>query len=255
MTRAARYKKAHFVCRDLFTPEFYARLDQAFGEVLDRGLAEDQDPTRFSRSIKNYDAYSMNFHQAMPEPFHIFISWEWHDMLANLGGVRATRDINGGFHHHLQGSKSGQVHNDLNPGWFLDNPNPSGINLSQSNLCDYSTGCVYSEGLQVHETVRALACLIFLHNPPWRAGDGGETGLYSYASQPISSPTKAIPPINNSLLMFECRPNSYHSFIGNRSGPRNSVIMWLHRPKSDAEQRWGADSIVYWRDEPKNQPL
>jgi Rps23 Pro-64 3,4-dihydroxylase Tpa1-like proline 4-hydroxylase len=96
---------------------------------------------------------------------------------------------------------------------------------------------------------------MFLHNPPWREGDGGETGLYSRSSQPVSEPTKAIAPINNSLLIFECRPNSYHSFLSNRNGPRNSMIMWLHRPKNDVEQRWGSNSIIHWRDEPKNQPV
>jgi hypothetical protein len=236
----------HFVARDLFAPRFYANLDAAFGEVFDRGLSEGQDATRFSRNIKNYDAYSMVFDYHMPEPFHIFISQEWHDMLAHLAGIPATRDITGGFHHHQRGSCSGQVHNDLNPGWFVDSSDPGGVNLSRNDLCDYNTGQVFDAGVQTHESIRALAVLVFLHNPPWQEQDGGETGLYGDSAQDVCSPTKAIPPINNSLCMFECRPNSYHSFIENRTGPRNSMIMWLHRPKTDALQRWGEDAIVGW---------
>lgn len=236
----------HFVVRDVFVPEFYAQLDAAFGELLDRGLSEAHDPARFSRNIKNYDAYSMMFDWNMPEPFRFFVSKEWHDMLAYLTGIPATSDVAGGFHHHLRGSRSGQIHNDLNPGWFVNSSDGAGVNLTRHDLCDYSTGQVYQSSVQVHESVRALAVLLFLHNPPWHEDDGGETGLYADSWQPVSRPTKAIPPINNSLLMFECRPNSYHSFIENRGGPRNSMIMWLHRPKSDVVQRWGENAIIGW---------
>jgi hypothetical protein len=234
------------VAYDVFTPEFYAEIDAAFGGMLGHGLSDGHDPARFSRNIRNYDAYSMNFDGNMPEPFQLFISNEWHDMLAQLARIRATRDVTGGFHHHRLGSRSGEIHNDLNPGWFLDAPDAGGVNLSRNELCDYSTGHVNGHGVQVHESVRAVAVLFYLHNPPWRDGDGGETGLYAHSSQAVDNPTKVMPPVNNSLFMFECRPDSYHSFIQNRNGHRNSIIMWLHRPKPDVIQRWGEDAIIGW---------
>ncbi len=67
----------------------------------------------FRRNIRNYDAYSMLFDWSMPEPFRLFLSREWHDMLAHLSDVPSTGDVTGGFHHHRKGSKSGQIHNDL----------------------------------------------------------------------------------------------------------------------------------------------
>ena len=147
------------------------------------------------------------------------------------------------------------MHNDLNPGWFADRPDPFGINLSRNELCNYSTGAATDPSIPVHPTVRAIALLLYLHNPPWSPGDGGETGLYSYRKQPVSQPTKAIAPRNNSLFLFECRPTSYHSFLKNRNGPRNSMIMWLHRPYQNAVERWGERSIVQWTNRPKNQPI
>jgi hypothetical protein len=235
------------VAHDVFTPEFYAELERSFGALLARGLAEGHDPYRFSRSIRNYDAYSVNFGPYIPAPLDIFMSDEWHDMLAGVTGIRVTRDLNGGFHHHLRGSRSGSVHNDLNPGWFLNVAGESRVNISRDDLCSYSTGSVHQQNLRTHETVRALAVLFFLHNPQWHPGDGGETGLYSTREQEVAQPTKAIAPINNSLMMFECRPNSYHGFISNKRGARNSMIMWLHRPKQDVIDRWGEDAIVYWK--------
>jgi 2-oxoglutarate-Fe(II)-dependent oxygenase superfamily protein len=245
----------HVVAYDVFTPAFYGWLDHGYGELLDRGLSQTHDPTRFSRNIKNYDAYSTTFSDVTPEAMAVFISREWHDMIANIMGVCATGDVNGGFHYHAKGSKSGQVHNDLNPGWFADNPNPFAVNLSRNEVCNYSTGKAGASGVSVHQTVRAVALLFYLHNPPWKFGDGGETGLYSYRDQPVHEPTIAVPPINNSLFMFECRPNSYHSFLENRNAARNSIIMWLHRPFQEAVARWGEKSIVYWSDRPKNQPV
>jgi hypothetical protein len=244
----------HFIAHNVFAPSFYAELDAAYGELMDRGLAEEHDPNRFSRSIKNYDAYSMSFDWDVPEPLRLFLSREWHDMLAQLAGIPATGDVNGGFHHHRRGSRSGQIHNDLNPGWFVDSQYPGAVNLSRNDLCDYSTGEMYGEGYSVHESVRALAVLFYLHNPEWREGDGGETGVYENSSQPVDQPTKAIPPVNNTLFIFECRPDSYHSFIQNRRGPRNSMIMWLHRPKSDVLQRWGSNAIVEWTRKTQGQP-
>jgi 2OG-Fe(II) oxygenase superfamily len=236
----------HFIARDVFAPDFYGQLEDGYGALMARGLSEQHDPNRFSRNIKNYDAYSMLFSHDLPDPFQVFISREWHDMLAQLADIPATGDVTGGFHHHKKGSKHGKIHNDLNPGWFVDSAYPGDINLSCNDICEYSTGHASGSGYGVHESVRALAVLFYLHNPPWGSNDGGETGLYESYSQPVDSPSKSVPPINNTLFIFECRPNSYHSFISNRANARNSVIMWLHRPKSDVIQRWGNDAIVGW---------
>jgi 2OG-Fe(II) oxygenase superfamily len=243
----------HYIARDAFVPQFYAELDAAFAELMNRGLSEHHDPARFSRNISNYDAYSMLFDWNMPEPFRLFISREWHDMLAQLTDIPATGDVTGGFHHHRSGSESGQIHNDLNPGWFVDTQDPGKVNLSRNDLCDYSSGKVHGTGYQVHESVRALAVLMYLHNPSWHEDDGGETGLYRNSSQPTDAPTKMVPPLNNTLLIFECTPRSYHSFLPNKNGPRNSLIMWLHRPKSDVIQRWGRDAIIGWGNRTQGQ--
>ena len=244
----------HIVAHDVFTPDFYSCLDSAYGDLLARGLSESHDAARFSRNISNYDVYSMSLRPETPAPFNVFTSREWHDMVANVFGIRTTGDVNGGFHHHLPGSVTGQVHNDLNPGWFVDAADPDRVNVSKNELlCSYSTGRITNSDLRVHETIRAIAVLYYLHNPGWHPGDGGETGIYSYHGQPVLGPTKAIPPINNSLLLFECRPNSFHSFLSNRNGHRNSMIMWLHRPVEDVVRRWGQKSITYWVDGPKNQ--
>ena len=91
-----------------------------------------------------------------------------------------------------------------------------------------------------------MSLLFYLANPDWQPGDGGETGLFADIATAHRGATTAVPPINNSLVFFECTPRTWHAFISNRGKPRNSVVMWLHRRKNEVLERWGDESIEYW---------
>jgi hypothetical protein len=98
------------------------------------------------------------------------------------------------------------------------------------------------------QVVRAVAMIFYVANGSWTEGDGGETGLFQSARQSLREPTARIPPEDNSILLFECTPTSYHTFLQNTRRERNSVIMWLHRTKNDAFSRWPEHSLEYWRE-------
>jgi len=236
----------HVTAENVFQPDFYLELENAFRDLLVPGLAGDRDPARFSRNTTGYAAHSILFSPRQTGPFSIFVSRAWHDLIAGLAGVEAKGDMNGGLHHHQPGNPNGWIHNDLNPGWFVDNTNTDKINVYDSLVWDYKSGSAYGALLPVRETIRAATMIFYLNNPPWKPGYGGETGLYLSPRQPVEQPTVAVPPVNNSIVLFECTPHSYHSFIANRYQERNSVILWLHRPKAEVISRWGADKIVYW---------
>jgi hypothetical protein len=136
------------------------------------------------------------------------------------------------------------VHNDLNPGWFIDRPRPDGINSAASTWCDYHHGEPCAAGTTPVCRIRAIAMLYFLNNGPWRPGHGGECGLY--ADRDASQPSAKVGPVDNSILIFECTPWSFHRFLSNTAGPRDSVILWLHRKRELAVNRWGERSIVKW---------
>jgi Rps23 Pro-64 3,4-dihydroxylase Tpa1-like proline 4-hydroxylase len=103
--------------------------------------------------------------------------------------------------------------------------------------CSYTHG-VTAPGVNRRKVARAVTMIYYLANRPWFPGDGGETGLYRKATDPVARPAAIAPPINNSILVFENGPGSYHSFIRNRRNPRNSVILWLHRTIADTMVRW-----------------
>jgi hypothetical protein len=139
----------------------------------------------------------------------------------------------------------GFVHNDHNPTWFPeDPPDPGSVSLARSDLVQYMTGELRDESITPHRSVRALALLYYTGNDAWRPGDGGETALYLRPSDAIERPAARVPPRNNSLVMFECTPNSFHTFLSNVRIERNCVIMWLHRAYEVAEHRWGPNAFV-----------
>jgi hypothetical protein len=241
-----RYPFPHFIARGVFTTEFYRALEAAFQRILAGGLSEGSDPERFSRNMLYSDAYSWNYPPELQGPLAIFYSRDWHDLLARLTKVGATGDVNAALHHHHLSSGNGTVHRDLSVGWFSRQPRADGINPMDLRRCGYTHGDTSEAGIDRRETVRAVTMIYFLANPAWHPGDGGETGLYLNAHDPVGGPAAAIPPLNNSLLVFENTPASYHSFTRNRQHPRNSVILWLHRTKDEALRRWGAHRVSTW---------
>lgn len=243
------YPFPHLRAMNVFQPAVYQEMAAAYQELLDRGFGGSDDPDRFSRSIEGYDVYALTLRPHLPRPLQVFMSRAWHDLLAGVAGVRGTGDVNGSMHHHPPGSLSGRPHNDLNPGWFPGEEAPPGeVTLIDPRRCSYFSGETFGEdaGKPARETVRGVACLFYLNNPPWRPGDGGETGLYVDADSRTESPADAMPPINNSVLVFECTPRSYHAFIRNNAGPRNSIVLWIHRRKDEVVARWGERSIIGW---------
>src|SRR5262249_11184946 len=155
------------------------------------------------------------------------------DLLASLAGVEATTDVSAALHHHEPGSRDGIIHNDLNPGWFVSQPRSDGITVADSTACNYQRGTAHEPGTTPVERTRAVAMIFFLNNASWRPGDGGECALYA-SRDGNAAPDARVAPINNSILAFECTPHSFHRFLSNRAGSRDSVILWLHREKQRA---------------------
>lgn len=233
----------HVLAYNVFTPDAYRELDRAFGELM-TSIVD-------TPYLEGHDVYGATIAVEHAAEFHPLLTRSWHDLLAAMFDVAATGHVACGLHHHIVGGADGFPHNDLNPGWFAADPGPGEVELSDPRVVEYTTGAVRRPGAEPREVVRAVAAIFFLHNGDWSPGDGGATGLYRAATDPIRRPVSTAPPLNNSLLAFECTPTSFHGFIGNRRRPRSSIVMWLHRPKSDVVHRWGAHAIVpYGRPSP-----
>lgn len=235
----------HVVAHDVFTGACYARLAGALRSLLARGLSERPDPRRFARNIPGYDSYGMGFPADAPEPVGLFLSPEWRDLVAGLFGVPRTPYVFAGAHHHAPGSADGFVHNDLNPVWFVRSAHGE-TRTPEPERCAYKDGAGPLADAEKIEVVRGVAVLFFLLNDGWRRGDGGELGLYRGPAAAADRPDAVVPPVNNSLVAFECTPRSYHAFRRNVRSSRTSIIMWVHRPMADADAVFGHDALERW---------
>jgi hypothetical protein len=233
----------HITAEDVFSPGTYAALSAAFDLLFESRRRQPGAQFYGSRTSRWFDADIIPFVEADKISFPVMLCPEWHKLLAGCVGVEATADIDAGLHHHEPRSANGWIHNDLNPGWFPSTNNE--VNLSNRDICDYRNGAVFADCAPI-ERVRVATMIFFLNNENWEIADGGETGLYESALQPLNYPSKRIPPKNNSLLLFECTPRSYHAFLSNHYKPRNSIILWLHTERERTKAKWGLESLVQW---------
>ncbi|MEO9139201.1 MAG: 2OG-Fe(II) oxygenase [Jatrophihabitans sp.] len=225
----------HLRVEDVFVSAVYDQIVATFRERMARG--------DFSRSLAGYDASAAAVTPANAGGFGVFLTREWHDLIATLLGVQATGDVIATLHHHAPGSASGTIHNDLNPGWFPQHDDDSSVCVHDPAVSNYRTGSS-STGISTVERTRGISLLYYLDTPP--AIIGGDTCLYRSAQQPVDQPDVRVPPKNNSLVAFECTPFSYHTFISNLGVERNCLVMWLHRDRAATTARWGNESIVGW---------
>lgn len=190
-----------------------------------------------------YDAYACGF-QDIPADnvLAVFVSRAFHDFIARQMGVPALGYVNAGIHHHRRGSESGFIHNDLNPAYFDADPQPEQVVLPMQAGASYMYGSGGRPGVRVRRVVRCTAMIYYAANPSWHLGDGGETGLYSGPESYF--PAARIPPVNNSMLIFNCSPSSYHAFLTNRREARNSIVLWLHASVEHMAARHSEQAFV-----------
>jgi 2OG-Fe(II) oxygenase superfamily len=231
---------------DVFRDDLHAGLEAQVRAVFSRGLSETPVENRFARNMRHSDAYSWNLPASLTGPLSLFLTRGWHDLIAELTGCPSTLDVNVALHYHPPGSADGSVHRDLTVGYFSDQRRGDGVNPMDLNRCAYTTGEIRAAGAQPRRVVRAVTAIYYLGNGPWSPGDGGATGLYERAEQAVQSPSEAVPPRDNSLLVFANDEASYHSFMANRTD-RFSVICWLHQSWESALRRHPETDISSWR--------
>ncbi|QDV23536.1 2OG-Fe(II) oxygenase family protein [Aureliella helgolandensis] len=155
-----------------------------------------------------------------------FVSTEFREFTASSFSIRLDENVMIGMHRHNAPSKPGWPHTDFAVVSFPNiAPNYQGMRLFQAGCqCNYSDD-TRDRQPQAIKTARAVACLYYCANPPWQPGAGGETGLYAELGKRL---VQRIPPTNNSLLIFEVSPVSYHAYLGSRLAQRNAYVWWYH---------------------------
>jgi hypothetical protein len=226
----------HFRAKRALTDEAYQRVASKFKEISTASRTDGK--PLLEKRYENYDALMLSFNEHLAHSFCEIFGEQQLRFLAGLIGMPFVPRIVGALHSSPANSRTGWIHTDYCVVWFDEcRSSLSPITFPDSSTCDYFTGRAKSPSARPVPYVRAAAMIYYLCNDGWSQPDGGQTALYSTIRGDGSS--ELISPLNNSILFFECCPHSYHRFIANPGRERNSLILWLHLPVSEAESRWG----------------
>lgn len=231
----------HFRAKNVLTPPKLESISSKFREILSLSDADRHGPYRLARTTTRYDAEMLAMDETLAKAFEPFFSDVWLKSLATFMGIEFLPQVDGGLHSSPKGSRSGWIHTDYCSAWFDESGQEriGQLVFPNRSRCDYFTGRAKVEEARPKEFVRAVTMIYYLCNDEWRVGDGGETALYGAAKETSRTATDEMSPVNNSLLLFECSPHSYHRFISNPIRRRNSIILWLHTTLEQARARWG----------------
>jgi hypothetical protein len=228
----------HYRANNVLDSASYQALSASFMNILDNTEGRGNGPVQMRKSNERYDARMLGITDRLAPQFQPFFGDEWLSSLARMVKLPVVPRYDGGLHSSPPGSRDGWIHTDLCSGWF-DEGRPEQSILPSRSKVDYFSGTPKTPDAKPVEYVRACTMIFYLCNDGWTQGDGGETGLYASSKLSAHAPHDLLPPINNSLLVFECSPHSFHRFVSNPGRTRNSIILWLHSTVDKAESMWG----------------
>ena len=230
----------HFRAQNVFPDDVYQALASRFSEILRQSSAGVPGAYQLAQSSPNYDARILGVDDALARLFSPLFSMEAIQQIHGLMDFPFIPIVDGALHSSPVGSRTGWIHTDFCAAWFDHSIPPAGPFLyPRRDRCEYFSGELKTPGAAPRKYARAAALLFYLCNDGWRPGDGGETGLYGSQVLSSRSAVEFVPPLDNSLLLFECSPHSYHRFIHNPGRVRNSIILWIHATPELMQAKWG----------------
>jgi hypothetical protein len=228
----------HVIIKNLLKQDIYDKLCARFYEYISRAP---KPHGQIGSTNLTYNAfiYGLNEKDCV-DGYEFFISNEWKEFVSKIFGIELNQHIAYSLHYHKAPSNNGYVHADLSLCSVINDPNRK---IKVTGDCNYADD---SQDLQPHvqKTMRTIAALYYFNNDVdnWKESDGGGTGIYE--NYELTSLIKQVPPINNSLFMFEIGAKSFHAFIG-ANFDRSAMVQWFHSPPKKFMKKNLRDMIDY----------
>jgi hypothetical protein len=229
----------HYRAFDVLRPADYTNAAEAFRALLSGSPSIESHRPGFSRGNSKYDAQILAMDLALSQSFRPLLDTPWLESIAALLQLPFHLVVDAALHSSPANSRTGWIHTDFCAVWIDESRQETGLRFPDRRMCEYFSGVQTHRDAQPVKYARAATLIYYLCNDGWVTGAGGETALYSASSDACLAEEYLISPINNSLLLFECTPHSYHRFVSNPGMRRNSVICWLHTPFECTMARWG----------------
>lgn len=230
----------HYRADNVLDSKTYAKIGANFIALQNGELKNSNGETyQLEKLSQNYDALMLGMDNELANYFKPFFTIDFLKSIADFLNIPFNYQIDGGLHSNPKNSKTGWIHNDLCYAYFDSNYfKEDKLTFPKRDSCDYFTGRKTNDSASPQKFVRAAALIYYLCNHNWKDGDGGETALYSAKNISRDTISELVAPKDNSLILFECSPHSYHRFVNNPGRTRNSLIFWLHSTPEFSESQW-----------------
>jgi hypothetical protein len=229
------------VVKDGFLPtELFACLRSRLDDLLRLGLSETQDLMKLSK-MPGYDCYCWVFPPDTAASLDFFIRRSFQQLMAELFGLELSGEVSCQFNWHPPGARNGTWHTDYVVSYHTEESrSPDGVNVWHYG-CNLLGNNADLPGRTIIRRTRALAYLYYLGaETADQPVDGGQTAI-GYQS-PLSDEIalfRAVEPVPNRLLAFECSPMSLHRMLGVSLSGRGLLVGWLHAEPEIARRRHG----------------
>lgn len=202
----------HIYARDVFVPDFYRRLTAELERI------RRDDPALLRPYETMNDRAAVPLAQLRDGPLAVFLSAEWHDMIAGMAGVATTGDVTAAVLADPPGTPSGPPSNACDSVWFPGPaPQPGEVRVHEGPR---------PAGTEGRACVRAIHTTFYLGDAQRPSGRDGATDLYESTS---ATGARTIAPLGNSLVLFPCTPRSWHAFRGTDTEPCQRVVSASYR--------------------------
>jgi len=230
----------HFRAESVLDENTYKEVEANFNAVkTEQVKKKNGDVYRLEKLSSNYDAQMVAMDNDLAELFQPFFSIDFLKSIAQLLEIPFNYAIDGALHSSPRNSRTGWIHTDFCNAWFDSRfIEKNQLSFPNRQTCDYFTGRRHDESADPRKFTRAATLIFYLCNDGWKKGDGGETGLYGAGHLSDNTVFDIVAPKNNSLILFECSPHSYHRFLTNRGRTRNSIILWIHSTPETSSLKW-----------------
>ena len=227
------YPFPHIIINNLFADDIYHGMCERFDTLA----------SKVPSNGKRADGYGAKIYGLTPEDcqrggYEFLTSRAWKQFVQVMFDIRFNEQIANQVHVHEVPSTSGWIHRDCQVCIGSNNKKKlQGVDklllLNNKYHPDYGKDSdnilKYREQPDVYPKIaRSVAGLYYFNNPD-EAGktlNGGGTGLFKKDS--VHSLDIIKEPVNNSMLLFECGHDSYHTYIGTEDFRRCSFVQWFH---------------------------
>lgn len=226
------YPFPHISIKNLFADDIYNGMCEKFGTYASRVPATGERADGYGAKI-----YGLTPEDCQRGGYEFLASRIWKQFIQVMFDIYFNEQIANQIHVHDVPSQSGWIHRDcqicvgsnakklqgVDKILLLNNKQHIEYGKDNDNILKYR-----EQPAAFPKIARSVSGIYYLnnHEEAGKTLKGGGTGLFK--KNDIHTLDTVKEPVNNSMLLFECGVDSYHTYIGTEEFTRCSFVQWFH---------------------------